>query len=74
MTRVLSITGRLWYATKVIILNIKEFDKIANYPDINNFKDKSLFSGVCYKIPDNINNMFLSSYGVVDDHIIITVY
>ena len=68
-------TSRLWYSQKIIVIKWKEFDKCN---DIDDIKRRSLMVGENWQLRsvnyENVNNMLVDSYGVMDNTMIIEVH
>lgn len=68
-------TSRMWYSQKIIVIKWKEFDRCK---DIDEIRKAALMVGENYQLRsvnyENINNMLVDSYGVMDDMLIIEVH
>jgi len=68
-------TSRLWYSQKIIVIKWKDFDKCK---DIDDIRKVALMVGENYQLRsvnyENVNNMSVDSYGVMDDTLIIEVH
>lgn len=68
-------TSRLWYSQKIIVIKWKEFDKCN---DIDEIRKAALMVGENWQLRsvnyENVNNMLVDSYGVMDNTMIIEVH
>lgn len=68
-------TSHVWYSQKIIVIKWKEFDRCK---DIDEIRKAALMVGENYQLRsvnyENINNMLVDSYGVIDDTLIIEVH
>ncbi len=68
-------TSNAWYSQKIIVIKWKEFDKCK---DIDDIRKVALMVGENWQLRsvnyENVNNMLVDSYGVMDNALIIEVH
>lgn len=77
MMTVREFTNRLWASQSIIIIRWKEFDKCNNLDDIRKralVKNEAIQLRADTETYNNVNNMFVDSYGVMDGYLIIEVH
>ena len=67
--------NRVWYSQKIIVIEWRKFDECI---DINKICKSALMVGESYQLRstnyENVNNMLVDSYGVIDNALIIKVH
>ena len=68
-------TSHAWYSQKIIVIKWKDFDKCK---DIDDIRKVALMVGENWQLIsvnyENVNNMLVDSYGVMDNALIIKVH
>lgn len=69
--------NRVWYSQKIIVIKWQKFDD-DKCKDINEICKSALMVGENYQLRsanyENVNNMLVDSYGVIDNALIIKVH
>lgn len=68
--------NRVWYSQKIIVIKWQKFND--ECIDINEIRKSALMVGESYQLRsvnyENVNNMLVDSYGVIDNVLIIKVH
>ena len=68
-------TSNAWYSQKIMVIKWQDFDKCK---DIDDIRKAALMVGENWRLRsvnyENINNMLVDSYGVIDGTLIIEVH